>query len=95
MTELEYLYMSGNSIKDISAIAKLTKLINLGLSGNEITDGSPIANLNNLNIVDLSYKIFRMPPSRGHEMAGFAAACQKLHNKCRFVGRSDRRERYD
>ena len=48
LTNLTYLYLPGNSVSDISAVAGLTNLMDLHLGANSISDISAVAGLTNL-----------------------------------------------
>ena len=46
-------FLNSNSISDISPLAGLTKLVDLGLGSNSISDISPLAGLNSLEVLGL------------------------------------------
>ena len=46
-------FINSNSISDLSPLAGLTKLVDLGLGSNSISDISPLAGLNNLKVLGL------------------------------------------
>ena len=53
LTSLKWLYLTDNSISDISPLANLNSLTSLTLGHNSISDISPLANLNDLVFLDL------------------------------------------
>ena len=53
MTELELLYLSGNSISDILPLATLTGLKSANLNDNTISDISPLSGLPKIDTVHL------------------------------------------
>ena len=55
MTNLRTLYLSNNSVSDISAVSGLTNLTDLSLWGNNITDISPLSGLTHLTRLSLGY----------------------------------------
>ena len=55
LTNLEDLYLAGNDITDISALAGLTNLKRLHLEDNDITDISVLKDFNNLIELDLGF----------------------------------------
>lgn len=54
LTNLNSIFLGGNSISNLEPLAKLTKLQTLNLVGCQISDISPISNLSNLQFLFLS-----------------------------------------
>ena len=60
-TGLTYLNLSGNTIRDLSALEKLSELKELRLNHNAVTDLSSLSGLSRLEVLDLSYNSITTP----------------------------------
>ena len=97
-TNLEIIFLQGNSISDITPVSTLTRLTNLYLTNNEISDISPLSNISAIHTLLLGYNeitsLEDLPNLGSAEVLQFqynqVTSIKPLIDHTEYVGNDDR-----